>query len=349
MKKEIVNKMTQAFESYNLSTDSELPEKILSYLHERIEKNRAEIEKLISIYRINVDVNSILKIIKDEESKQLKSIGKTIIDKQGFMYAQVPMPVGMLVVRSNNIASTIKYWVRAIKTRNSVMVTSFQYNEYSLESLILIIIKEALSKFNVDKNLVMYSQAKNCSYEYFDRAIYTCNDQGKEYDEPEVIDISSNSASKNKKYVFIENENLKKYAIQNKNAELLTGDVDEVIEKVKNSEAVSIYTQDSKMAFKFINLARSNNIFVNADIQNTFDTISSNDEMYKYRNIIVPIPKELINIKENQKEEVIDNKTNNTTIQKETYESHKINNKKMMIEYKENLWQKIKSRFKELF
>lgn len=339
MKKQIVDEMMNAFNSYNLNMDSELPERVLKYLYDRIEENRAEIEKLISIYKMDITIDYILKIIKDEENKQLKSIGKTIIDKQGFLFAQVPMPIGLIAVRANNVVQTIKYWVRAIKTRNSVVVASFQYNEYSLESLILIIIKEALSKFQINKNLVMYVSAKDCSYEYFDKVIYTCSDTGAQYGEPEVADISSNSVNRNKKYVYIENEDFRAYANQNGDTELLTGEIDEVISKAKNAEAAVIYTKDSQKAYKFINLACCDNVFVNTNLKNTFDKISSEDEMYKYRNVIVPVPKELINRKEVSKE----------ITQAKNDESEKKNDDKMMITYKETLWQKIKLRFKDFF
>lgn len=334
MKKTYLDNMQKAYNAYNINNDGDLPEKILKYLCERIEANRDEIEKVISIYELDVKIDEIIKIIKDEENKEIESIGKTIINN-GFMFAQIMVPEGLIAVRTYDTIEIIKYWIYAIKYRNAIMVASYNYNEYSLEALVLIIIKEALNKFNLDENLVMYIKEDECEYELFDIIIYTC-DENKKFDKSEIHNMAKSNSNKNKKYVYIESEEFRDEAEKNKDVEILTGDIDEIVEKVKNSRAVVIYTKDSQKAYKFINLVRADNVFVNANLENEYSVMNSENELYKYRNIIIPIPKDLINKRESKENQEAD-------------ETNDIEKNNMMIEYKESLWQKIINRFKNLF
>lgn len=334
MKKTYLDDMQKAYNVYNMNSDGDLPEKILKYLCERIEANRNEIEKIISIYELDVKVDEIIEIIKDEENKEIESIGKTIINN-GFMFAQIMVPEGLIAVRTYDTIEIIKYWIYAIKHRNAIMVASYTYNEYSLEALVLIIIKEALSKFNLDENLVMYIKEDECEYELFDKIIYTC-DENRRFDKPEIHDMAKSNSNKNKKYVYIESEEFRSEAEKNKDAEILIGDIDEIIAKVKHSKAVVIYTNDSQKAYKFINLARAENVFVNANLENEYSAMSSENELYKYKNILIPVPKDLINKRESKENQKVD-------------EINNIEKNNMMIEYKESLWQKIKKRFRNLF
>jgi len=76
--------------------------------------------------------------------------------------------------------------------------------------------------------------------------------------------------------------------------------------------------------------------------------LKSEDELYRYKNIIVPIPKEVLkesqNVKneENQQEEKvkINNEEQINNNEKQEKESMQL------VKYKESLWEKIKRRFK---
>lgn len=338
MNKELLNNMLDAYYIYNLNDNLDLPNIILKYLRDRIETNKNEIEKIISIFEIDIKIEQIIDIINDEINISPKSIGKTIIDKNGFMFAQVLVPIGLIAVRTYSSIEAIKYWVRAIKTRNVIVVSTKNYNEHSLESLILIIIKEALKKFNLNENLVSYISEEECQYELFDKVIYTYGKNGDIFQNLETQDISKLDKNAKKDYMYIEDESFKTEAQKNKDAIFLTGDIDDVISKIRNSNTAVIYTKDSNKAYKFINLVNANNVFVNTNIQNASDTLISEDELYRYKNIIIPIPKELLNKYNNIKEE-----KNIESINDQSSED------KMMIEYKESLWQKIKNKFKNLF
>lgn len=348
MKKDLINAMQNSYSTYKLNDDTDLPDRILNYLIDRVEANRNEIEKIISIYKSTITVDQIINIIKEELNNNPKSIGKTIIDKNGFMFAQVMDSVGILAVRAYAPIQIISYWAKAIKTKNVVAIVSKNYSEYSIEALILLIIKEALNKFNVDENLVMYFPEDELQYVLFDKVIYTCGKDGKIFESPQSQDMSKLSDNTNKKFVYIENEELRAEAEKNKDAVFITGDIDKAISYVKDAKAAVIYTKDSNKAYKFINLAKADNVFVNTNVQNAFETISSGDELFKYKNIIIPVPKDFLNRTENTKNDVV-NKNENTTKVSFDNENKQGNSNNMMVEYKENLWTKIKKALKDLF
>lgn len=326
----------KAYYSYNLSQDADLPEKILKYIQDRVNANRQEIEKIVEIYKSGIKVDSILNIISDEMDREPQSIGKTIIDKQGFMFSQVLMPVGIIGVKADDTYEIIKYFVRAIKSKNAIIVVSKKYSEYSLESLILIIIKEALNKYGLDDNLISMVDEKDYKIDWFDRLIYADEENR---DNHKFIDLSKTTENASKQYVYVESDAFRLEAEKNKNVEILIGNINEIIDKIKSCKSAVIYTKDSQKAFTFINTVSADNIFVNANLSNAIETIDCEDEMFKYRNLIVPVPKDLIKKAEENENVVTEEITSESTPKEE----------QAMIEYKESLWQKIKIRFKNLF
>ena len=337
MKKEIIDNMKKAYTTCNLRDDGNLSVQILEYIASRIEINRDEIEKIISIYQVNASVDEILKVMNDRANINRESTGKTIITEQGFMFAQVLVPVGTIVVRAYEPLEIIKYWVYAIETKNAIAVASDNYNDMSVEALIYIIMKEALKKFSLDENQIMYIKESECQYELFDKVIYTCNKDGKIYDKPEVEDIAKLSIDE-KMYVYLENDDFKLEAEQNQNAQILKGNIDEIIEKIGYARAATIYTKDSKSAYKFINFVNADNVFVNTNLKNVFEIINSDNELYKYKNIIIPVPKEMIK-REQESDKSIANAVEINTQHEE----------KQLVKYKQGLWEKIRNIFKELF
>ena len=194
----------------------------------------------------------------------------------------------------------------------------------------------------------MYFPENEFQYELFDKVIYTCDKDGKIFDSPEAQDISKLSSNAKKKFVYIEDEAFRAEAEKNNDAEFIVGDIDEVIAKVKNAEAASIYTKNGDKAYKFINLANADNVFVNTNLQNAFDTLSIDDELYKYKNVIIPVPKQLLEKAEDFKNEA-SSKAENTADTKPISGNSQNNKDNMMVEYKENLWTKIKRILKDLF
>ena len=339
--KEEIKKLKEAYKKYNLDNRDDLPNKILEYISERIKANKLEIEQIIDIKKIELKYEAIIDTINNELNNKIESYGKTVINKKGFMFSQILVPVGIVAVETYDPIEIIKYWLKAIKSRNAVVISSVEYDENSIEGLILIIIKEALLKFRIDENIVMYMPFEECFYEYFDKVIYTYNEKGEKEKKVRTQMKRIDKEQIKKNYVYVEDEYFREEAEKNKNAEIITGEINEVFEKIQNAMCATIYTQNSKKAFEFINLADCINVFVNTNVENAINTLESEDELYKYRNIIVPVPKELLS-----KERVNDN----TEKKESEFENNKDEqkNKEMtgLIKYKESLWEKIKRRLK---
>ena len=119
-------------------------------------------------------------------------------------------------------------------------------------------------------------------------------------------------------FVYIQDETLYENAVKdNKDGKIIDGEFDEVIDKIneKKSLGAVIYTKDSNLAYKFINLIHSQNVMVNASLINAEKTPDSIQEMYEYKNIIIPIPqvdkKEIkdLEVEETKKEDIKEKET----------------------------------------
>ena len=184
----------------------------------------------------------------------------------------------------------IKWYIRAIKSRNAIAISDVEYAEDNVKSLVLLIIKEALKKFGISENLIMLLPYDECFYEYFDKVIYTYDDVGNHLEVPKI----EGKEKTEEMYVYLEDESFKDEATKNRNAIMVTGNIDEVIENInkKKSKGAVIYTKDVNKAYTFINLVNSQNVFVNANLENVQDTIRKDKLLYEYKNIIIPIPQE---------------------------------------------------------
>ena len=327
MKNEIKS-LEEAYKKYVLDNRVDIENSIIKYIMERLKVNKTEIENIIELNKKTIEYEDILDSVQEILDYEIESYNKTIINKQGFMFSQVLVPEGIIAVEAYEPLEIIKYWFKAIKSRNAIAISSVDYDETSIEALILIIIKEALSKYNLDENLIMYIPFEECFYEYFDKVIYTYNENG----EPDKKEI--NEEQEEKMYVYIEDEFFRQEAEQNSGAEIIEGDMNEVLQKIKGAKCASIYTKNSETAFQFINLADCRNVFVNTSVENAIQPIQSDDELFKYKNIIIPIPKDMIKkilkeIHNTKNEENRDNTESQT----------------QLVKYKESLWEKLKRRF----
>ena len=287
-----VNKLKNASNSYILNDTYEITEKLLAYISERIKANKQEIEELGKIKKEKYTFEDIENAVNSEiqEKIKYKNYRRMYINKENFISTSILVPVGIIAVEVYDTVETIKYFIKAIKSRNAIAISDVEYDEDSVKFLILEIIKEALRKFNIDENLIMILPYEECFYKYFDKVIYTYNEQGEKlsqnnYEEKEQT---------NNKYIYIEDSKFEEQARKETEGKFLKGNIDEVIEKINSSysEGAVIYTTNPESAYKFINLVKSKNVMVNASLQNIQDTKKSPDEMYVYKNIILPIPQE---------------------------------------------------------
>ena len=283
-------------------------------------------EEQIALVIKNNYYNEGIKFFTEDDSAQ--QIAYMSHQKNTIIKAHVHNRVKRSVYDTQEV---IKWYIRAIKSRNAIAISDVEYAEDNVKSLVLLIIKEALKKFEISENLIMLLPYDECFYEYFDKVIYTYDDKGNRLETPRV----EGKKETDEMYVYLENDIFKDEADKNHNAIMVTGKVDEVIEKINRNKTrgAVIYTKDVNKAYTFINLVHSKNVFVNANLENVQDTIRKDDILYEYKNIIIPIPQEV-------KNEIIHNS--------EEHETNK-NEEKALVVKEEGVLGKIKEFLRKLF
>ncbi len=288
-----VSKLRNATNNYRLNNNYQITENLLKYIQERIIANKNEIEELIKLKEEKYKYEDIKNAIDEEIDKETKykDYRRMYINKEKFISTSLLMPIGVIAVETFDTIEVIKYFIRAIKSRNSIVISDVEYDEHSVKFLILEIFKEALKKFGIDQNLIMILPYEECFYKYFDKVIYTYDETGKTL----IENRYENKEESELKYIYIEDKGLAEIAKRDNNGEIVYGNIEEVIEKINTtySQGATIYTSNSQIAYKFINLVHSKNVIVNASLQNVEDIIKASNEMYEYKNIILPIPREL--------------------------------------------------------
>ncbi len=292
MMKDNIYKLKEASRKYRLNNQYELTKNVLGYIKDRIKVNESEIRNLINLQKENITYEDIFSIINKEieEDDSYKRYAKLKINQDKFLSTCIAMPIGVIAIEVYDTQEVIKWYIRAIKSRNAIAISDVEYAEDNVKSLVLLIIKEALKKFEISENLIMLLPYDECFYEYFDKVIYTYDDVGNHLEVPKT----EGKEKTEERYVYLEDESFKDEATKNRNAIILTGKIDEVIENInkKKTKGAVIYTKDVNKAYTFINLVNSENVFVNANLENVQDTIRKDKLLYEYKNIIIPIPQE---------------------------------------------------------
>lgn len=303
MMKENSIKLKKASYQYQLKTDGQLTENLLNYIQERIKANKKEIQELLKIKKETISYEDLERAIQTEIQQDIpyKEYQNLSINQDNFLSTSLLMPIGTIAVEVFETVEVVKYFIKAIKSRNAIAISDVEYDEQSVKFLILVIIKEALKKFNIDENLIMILPFEECFYQYFDKVIYTYDKQGKKL----AVKQSEIKNKTDKKYIYVQNKKLEEIALRD-NAPIETqrieGTLEEVIQKINEefSLACAIYTENQEIAYQFLKLVHSQNVLINTSLQNIKETKLLPDELYEYKNIILPIP-----IKEKSKEEVL--------------------------------------------
>lgn len=305
-----ISKLKNATNNYILNNNYKVEENLLKYIQQRIIANRNEIEELIRLKNEKYQYEDIKNKITEEieQKTEYKNYRRMYINQEKFISTSLLMPIGIIAVETFDTIEVIKYFIRAIKSRNSIAISDVEYDEQSVKFLILQIFKEALKKFGIDSNLIMILPYEECFYKYFDKVIYTYDKTGEKLPENKY----DSKKESEKIFIYIEDKKLEEIAKKdNTEGEILSGNIEEAIEKINEtySKGATIYTSNSESAYKFINLIHSKNVMVNTSLQNIKDTIKSPNEMYEYKNIIFPIPRETVEeIKKEFEQQLIEEK-----------------------------------------
>lgn len=281
-----------AYENYNLNNEYKLSEKILEYVKERIEKNKSEIEKIIRIYKRNFTYEDLKKVIDEEieEGIEYKKQINLLKRDDNFVSAKYLNAIGIVGVECYDVLDTVKYMIRAIKTRNAIILSDVEYDETDEKHLILMIIEESLNKFNIKKELIQIIPYEECDYDKCDKVIFTYS--GKKTLEKKY---------ENKFYIYVEEKDFIKEAKieydeerkRGRVVELVGEDIDSAIDKINEcvSEGAVIYTKNSDIAYKFVNLVKSKNVFVNATLLNSELVEKSSNELLMNKKIMYELRK----------------------------------------------------------
>lgn len=329
-----ISKLRKATNNYRLNNSYEITENLLKYIQERIIANKSEIEELIKLKKEKYKYEEIKNAVDEEIKKKIKykDYIRMYINKDKFISTMLLMPIGVIAVEAFDTIEVIKYFIKAIKSRNSIAISDVEYDEQSVKFLILEIFKEALKKFGIDQNLIMILPYEECFYKYFDKVIYTYDETGKTL----IENRYDNKEESEQKYIYIEDNELEENAKRdNTDGEIVYGNIEEVIKKINTtySQGAVIYTKNSQMAYKFINLVHSKNVMVNTSLQNVEDIKKTANEMYEYKKIILPIPRELM---EEIKKEVEKQSTEETS-------------ELSLVQVNEGIFEKIKQFFRRIF
>ena len=290
MKKEEMELIKDAYSSYNFIGDEKIANKVLKFVRKRLIKNQSDLETLIEVFKEKITFDDLITCFDKEmeepelykKEKVMKNVGNE------FYFGTYTTSVGNILIETTNSLNTLKYFVKGIKSRNSITISDIEYHENDLKNAILLIFKNALEKYKVDTNLLNIFPYEECTNEYFDKVILE--------DENKVV---SNKINAGFSYIYLADETFASMAVNDlsrlsnrgKQVEILKGNFLEVIEKINSETTFStcIYTGDRELAFSFINLAQASNVFVNASLEEAEEMENTNDEFYTKKKIMYPI------------------------------------------------------------
>lgn len=290
MKKEEMNLIKNAYSSYNLITDEKIANKILKFAKKRLEKNKKDLETLIEVFKEEITFDDLISCFEKEMDEPELYKKEKVMKKVGneFYYGTYTTSVGNVLIETTSSLSTLKYFVKGIKSRNSITISDIEYHENDLKNAILIIFKNALEKYKVDSNLLNIMPYEECTNEYFDKVILE--------DENKTV---VNKIPTEYSYIYLADESFASMAVNDlsrlsnrgKQVEILKGAFTDVITKINQETTFStcIYTGDRDLALSFINLAQASNVFVNASLEEAEVIEKIDDEFYTKKKIMYPI------------------------------------------------------------
>ncbi len=290
MKKEEMNLIKNAYCLYNLNTDEKVSNKVLKFIRKRLLKNQKELETLIEVFKEEIKFDDLI-VCFDKEMEEPELYKKEkVMKKVGneFYYGTYTTSVGNILVETTNSVSALKYFVKAIKSRNSITISDIEYHENNLKNAILLIFQNALEKYKINTHLLNIMPYEECNNEYFDKVILE--------DENKVV---NNKSQSDYSYIYLADEifasmavnDLSRLSNKGKKVEILKGEFTDVVNRINSETTFStcIYTENRDLAINFINLAQAENVFVNASLDEAEDLEDIDDEFYTKKKVMYPI------------------------------------------------------------
>ena len=165
-------KLNKAYEEYNLDKRENISIKVLNYIKNRLIENKVELQELSEMLD-DISYMEIEKIFLEEafnieEYKKEKLLKRL---ENNFMYGIYTTSVGNVAVECEKTEDVLKYFIYAIKSRNTITISDLEYRDNDLKHVILLIFTEALQKFDINKNLINIMPYEECYYDDFDVVI----------------------------------------------------------------------------------------------------------------------------------------------------------------------------------
>lgn len=288
MEKEF-NSAKKAYEEYNLNTSYNLTLNLLRYIYERIQANKNEIEEILRMNKRKYRYSDLIKNVKKWVSEKIEYKSQINVKKidNKFISAIYKTAIGVVAVECYDFLECVKYMIESIKTRNAIIISDVEYFEKDDKNFILMIIQEALKKFEINENLIQIVPYEECDYTKCDKVIYTYDNKNiKNREKNETDDL----------YVYIETEELKKEALdefnyqksKGNNVYLIEGNNREFLEKINKSRSkgVVIYTKNKELAYKFLTLVNSKNVFINCTLDYIENVKKCDNELLENKKIM---------------------------------------------------------------
>ena len=280
VQKEIVD-ARRAYRKYVINNNKNISKDVLSYISMKIEENEEKINQIIEINNDSITYQEIAEMIIEEKQQIAKFKAKN--NKTG----RYNVPVGVIGIECDNVEDSIKAMLKAVSTRNAVIILHNNFNIYSTESLILLIFKECLKNFYIDDNIIQMFEKEEIDLSKLDKLI---KKDGK------IV----GKDVKNTIYIYQENKEYES-EVQNEierlqNNELyksyeikpIAGEFGDIVNYLNENEAsaVCMYTNNTQKAYKFINWINSPNVFVNTGIKKCNDTIQENNDYFNSKFVL---------------------------------------------------------------
>lgn len=284
IQEEILN-ARKAFRKYVINNNENISEDIFLYFLEKVKENENKITQILHINNDGITFDNIIELIENEKNiiKEFK-----LKDNRTGCYK---VPIGTIGVVCSNAKQAISNLLKAISTRNSIIILHENYNKYSTESLILLIMQETLKNFYIDDNIIQIIEKDKVDFSKLDKVIYKDNQ-----------DLFNTQVNKCRKliYIYEEDKQYKEEIIKevdkiksiNKfndfEVKVIKGEFGKIISFLNNNKAfaVCMYTKNSQKAYKLLNWIDSPNIYINTGINSCKEFIPSNDSFFNYKFVL---------------------------------------------------------------
>lgn len=286
---EEIQVLNNAFKIYNLNNEPDLSNRILDYILTRLLDNELLINRIIDNLNEPYKYKDLLDAFKKAyQEEDFYKVQDSIVQGVDYYSGSYPVPIGNIAIETNNPIDVIKYFVRGIKSRNTITISQTEYNENSLSNMIYIIFSEAIRKFGLDKNTLRILPFEDCFYEMFD----------------EVLEIEDDKEVLKQKpftnqYIIYDNDKSFTDEIEKEKErlgnigfsfEVIDGDFDEAVKTINKIRpyGATIYTKNKEDAYQFINLIHSPNVFFNASLTNAEKQADKKNKLYYIKKVMYP-------------------------------------------------------------